>query len=78
MVNDASGYYSTPEKNEALREIRQEAEAEKNGWYMFKNNLSYSTGFPKAMRSPNPNWPGMLPGYSIVSLANFLRGWHYD
>ena len=61
VVNDTSDYqaYSTPEKDEALREILQEAE--NNSWYVFEHGLIYSRGFPKAMRSANPNWPGNAP-----------------
>ena len=71
VVNDTSDYqaYSTPEKDEAFREILQEAE--NNWWYVFDNGLIYSRGFPKAMRSANPNWPGNAP--SIFSrFANEL------
>ena len=71
VVNDTSDYqaYSTPEKDEAFREILQEAE--NNRWYVFDNGLIYSRGFPKAMRSANPNWPGNAP--SIFSrFANEL------
>ena len=61
VVNDTSDYqaYSTPEKNQALREIHQEAD--ENDWYVFENGLIYSRGFPKAMRESNPNWPGNAP-----------------
>ena len=71
LVNDTSDYqaYSTPEKDASLREIRQEAE--NNRWHVFENGLIYSRGFPKAMRSANPNWPGNAP--SIFSrFANEL------
>ena len=59
VFNEVSDYYSTPEKIDARREICQEAE--KNEWYVFEKTLYYSRGFPKAMRSPNPNWPGDAP-----------------
>ena len=61
VVNDTSDYqaYSTPEKNTALSEIHDEAS--ENGWYVFKHGLRYSRGFPKAMRSNSPNWPGHAP-----------------
>ena len=71
VVNDTSDYqaYSTPEKDMALKEIREEAL--KNSWYVFKNGLRYSRGFPKAMRGPNPNWPGDAP-YIFLLFANEL------
>ena len=71
VVNDTSDYqaYSTPEKDEAFSEILEEAA--NNRWYVFENWLIYSRGFPKAMRSANPNWPGNAP--SIFSrFANEL------
>ena len=66
VINDTSDYqaYSTPEKDTALREIHEEAS--QNGWYVFKNGLRYSRGFPKAMRSANPNWPGDAPGIFLL------------
>ena len=71
VVNDTSDYqaYSTPEKDEAFGEILEEAAD--NRWYVFENWLIYSRGFPKAMRSADPNWPGNAP--SIFSrFANEL------
>ena len=61
VINDTSDYqaYSTPEKEMALGEIREEAV--ENGWYIFENGLEYSRGFPKMMRGDNPNWPGNAP-----------------
>ena len=61
VVNDTSDYqaYSTPEKTSALSEIYNEAS--ENGWYVFNSGLRYSRGFPKAMRSNSPNWPGNAP-----------------
>ena len=61
VINDTSDYqaYSTPEKTTALSEIYEEAS--ENGWYVFENGLRYSRGFPKAMRTNNPNWPGHAP-----------------
>lgn len=47
----AGGNDGGPEKREALAEIREEAE--KNGWYVFKNEIPHSRGFPKMMRG---NW----------------------
>ena len=62
VINDTSDYqaYSTPEKDKALKEIDEEAISE-NGWYVFKNGLEYSRGFPKMMRSRFPDWPGNAP-----------------
>ena len=62
VINDTSDYqaYSTPEKDIALSEIHEEAS--KNSWYVFKNGLRYSRGFPKAMRASFPSWPGDAPG----------------
>jgi len=37
-----------PEKQRALEEIRQQAEA--NGWHIFENEIPHSRGFPKRMR----------------------------
>ena len=56
VINDTSDYqaYSTPEKEKALEEIYEEAVSE-NGWYVFKNGLEYSRGFPKMMRSRFPD-----------------------
>ena len=61
VINDTSDYqaYSTPEKDEALREIHEEAS--RNEWYVFENGLEYSRGFPKMMREENPTWPGEAP-----------------
>ena len=61
VINDTSDYqaYSTPEKDTALAEIREEAS--RNNWYVFENGLEYSRGFPKMMREENPTWPGEAP-----------------
>lgn len=37
-----------PEKHRAIEEIR--AEADKNGWHVFENEIPFSRGFPKMMR----------------------------
>lgn len=37
-----------PEKQRAIGEI--EAEAQKNGWHVFENEIPFSRGFPKMMR----------------------------
>ena len=44
-----------PEKVRAMREIRQEAAD--NGWYIFRNELGFSRGFPKIMRG-DLSYPG--------------------
>jgi chromosome partitioning protein len=40
-----------PEKLRAIQEIH--AEAEQNGWHVFKNEIPFSRGFPKLMRGDN-------------------------
>lgn len=37
-----------PEKRRSLKDIRNEARS--NGWYVFKNQIPHSRGFPKMMR----------------------------
>ena len=61
VINDTSDYqtYATPEIEVAMEEISKEARL--NGWYVFKNWLYYSRGFPKMMRSSAPSWPGDAP-----------------
>ena len=53
VINDSSEYESqsagAPEKRTARAEIIEEAK--KNNWYMFKNEIRYSRGFPKMMRN---------------------------
>ena len=44
-----------PEKQRAVEEI--EAEAHKNGWHVFKNEIPFSRGFPKMMRG-DYSYPG--------------------
>ena len=59
VINDTFDYQSspyTPEKNTALKEIHEESS--RNGWYVFRNGLKYSRGFPKFMRSISPSHPG--------------------
>ena len=48
VINSSSDYESTLEQDRALDEIHQQAE--RNGWHIFSNRLSYSRGFPKLMR----------------------------
>ena len=58
VVNNAAydgGNDGGPEKVRAMREIR--AEARKNAWHIFGNQLGYSRGFPKIMRG-DYSWLG--------------------
>ena len=51
VINNAfydGGNDGGPEKQQALREIREEAT--KNGWTLFSNEIPHSRGFPKRMR----------------------------
>ena len=63
VINNAfyhGGNDGGPEKRKALEEIR--AEAAKNGWHVFQNQLPHSCGFPKMMRGnfshPGSAWTG--------------------
>ena len=54
VVNNAfyhGGNNGGPEKARALSEIN--AEAAKNGWPIYKNEIPHSRGFPKIMRGDN-------------------------
>jgi chromosome partitioning protein len=54
VINNAfydGGNDGGPEKARALREIREEAEA--NSWQVFENEIPFSRGFPKLMRGDN-------------------------
>ena len=52
VINNSSYHYSGnrggPERDRAIREIRQEAK--KSGWHVFKKQIPFSRGFPKRMR----------------------------
>ena len=51
VINNAfydGGNDGGPEKQQALREIREEAR--ENGWELFDNEIPHSRGFPKRMR----------------------------
>ena len=48
-----------PEKRQALVEIK--AEAEKNRWALFRNEIPHSRGFPKRMRGESRH-----PGNSVL------------
>ena len=61
IINDTFDYQAdewTPEQRTARSEIRQEAE--NNNWYIFRNGLKYSRGFPKMMRG-DYNYLGDAP-----------------
>lgn len=63
VINNAfydGGNNGGPEKRRALREIR--AEAEKNDWHVFENEIPHSRGFPKMMRG-DFDYPGNAPAY---------------
>jgi chromosome partitioning protein len=54
VINNAfyhGGNDGGPEKAEALSDIR--AEAHRNDWHIFKNQIPFSRGFPKLMRGNN-------------------------
>ncbi len=58
VINNAfynGGNDGGPEKARALSEIR--AEATKNGWPVYRNEIPHSRGFPKIMRGDN-SYPG--------------------
>jgi chromosome partitioning protein len=51
VINNAfydGGNDGGPEKSRALSEIH--AEAKKNNWHVFRNQIPHSRGFPKMMR----------------------------
>ena len=51
VINNAfyhGGNDGGPEKTTAMEEIREEAE--RNGWFIFQNEIPHSRGFPKVMR----------------------------
>ena len=58
-----------PEKRQALREIREEAE--KNGWHIFDYEMPHSRGFPKLMRG-DLNDPGNAAYFSTFA-DEFLK-----
>ena len=54
VINNAfydGGNDGGPEKQQALQEIREEAN--ENGWKLFSNEIPHSRGFPKLMRGEN-------------------------
>lgn len=59
-----------PEKQRALREIH--AEAEKNDWKLFDNQIPYSRGFPKQMRG-DWRYPGNSEMFGRFAAELFQR-----
>jgi chromosome partitioning protein len=71
VVNNAfydGGNNGGPEKDRAMREIR--AEARKNGWPIFKNEIPHSRGFPKIMRG-DYSYSGNAQYFSIFAQEFF-------
>jgi len=68
VINNAfyhGGNDGGPEKARALVEIN--AEADKNSWIIYKNEIPHSRGFPKIMRGDN-SYPGnaaLFPRFAI-------------
>ena len=58
VINNAfydGGNDGGPEKERALTDIY--SDSEQNGWYIFRNQLPHSRGYPKLMRG-DYSWPG--------------------
>ena len=68
--NSAYDSWSNPEKEESLREIREESE--KQGWHIFRNQLPLSRGFPKIMRG-NFSYSGNAYQYRKLAKEVFDR-----
>lgn len=69
VINDATyegNNRGGPERRRAKIEITEEAD--KNGWYIFQNELTHSRGFPKVMRGDFS-----YPGNALRSFAIFAR-----
>jgi chromosome partitioning protein len=67
VINNAfydGGNAGGPEKVRALSEIR--AEAKKNGWSIYKNEIMHSRGYPKIMRG-DYNWQGNAQYFSTFA-----------
>lgn len=67
VVNNAfydGGNDGGPEKARAIKEIR--AEAKKNGWPIYANEIHHSRGFPKIMRGDN-SYPGNAQFFFIFA-----------
>ena len=73
MINNAfyhGGNDGGPEKERALREIREEAE--KNDWYIFNRQIPHSRGFPKKMRG-DYSYPGNSTNFDFFATEFFSR-----
>jgi chromosome partitioning protein len=67
VINNAfydGGNNGGPEKTRAMTEIR--AEAAKNKWHIYKDEIPHSRGFPKIMRGDN-SYPGNAEFFSIFA-----------
>jgi chromosome partitioning protein len=72
VVNNAfynGGNNGGPEKAQAMRDIR--AEAERNGWPIYGNEIPHSRGFPKIMRGDN-SYSGNADYFSTFAHEFFL------
>jgi chromosome partitioning protein len=67
VVNNAfydGGNNGGPEKWRAMTDIQ--AEASKNGWPIYKNEIQHSRGYPKIMRGDS-SWPGNAQYFSTFA-----------
>ena len=74
VINNSSYHYSGnqggPERQKAMREIKEEAN--KNEWYVFKKQIPLSRGFPKMMRGDFSHL-GDAPRYRNFASEFFKR-----
>lgn len=73
VINNAfyhGGNDGGPEKERALREIREEAE--KNDWHIFNTQIPHSRGFPKKMRG-DYSYPGNSTNFDFFATEFFSR-----
>jgi chromosome partitioning protein len=73
VINNAfydGGNDGGPEKQQALREIKDEAR--KNGWKLFDNEILHSRGFPKRMRG-DYRWSGNARFFPVFAMEFFRR-----
>jgi len=73
VINNAfydGGNDGGPEKQQALREIKEEAR--KNGWRLFKTQIPHSRGFPKRMRG-DYRWLGNAELFPVFAREFFSR-----
>lgn len=74
VINNSSYHYSGnrggPERQTAMREIKEEAN--KSGWHIFKKQIPLSRGFPKMMRGDFSH-PGDAPQYRHFASEFFKR-----